>query len=54
MLKEIIDRKFNEIFLEYQEANNLDGDISPLEALELERIQEQLEALMSRMYKEEE
>ena len=54
MLKEIIDRKFNEIFAEYQEAHNLDGDISPLEALELDRIQEQLEAFILNMYKGEE
>ena len=54
MLKELIDRKFNEIFLEYQEAHNLNGDISPLEALELDKIKKQLGALVLRMYFEEE
>lgn len=54
MLKEIIDRKFNEIFAEYQEAHNLDGDIAPLEAMELEKIKKQLGALILKIYFEEE
>lgn len=43
MLKELVHNKINEIFLEYQEANNIiDGGIDPYDALQLEQIEETL------------
>ena len=50
MLKELISAKINEIFLEYQEANNIpNGDIDPWEAAQLDRIEESLEQLIRRV-----
>lgn len=43
MLKELIHDKINEIFAEYQEANNItDGDISPEDAVILDGFEEAL------------
>ena len=50
-LSALIHDKINEIFLAYQEANNIEsGDIAPLEALELEEIEESLETLIKSIY----
>lgn len=43
MLKELIHNKINEVFLEYQEANNIiSGDIDPFDAHYLDTLEEQL------------
>lgn len=43
MLKERIDEKINEVFLEYQEANNItNGDIDPFDAEYLDNLAQQL------------
>lgn len=53
-LKELISEKINEIFAEYQTANGIcDGDISPLHALKLEKIENCLERLITQMYAEQ-
>lgn len=50
-LESLIHEKINEIFLAYQEANNIQsGDITPLKALELEEIEEALANLIERIY----
>jgi hypothetical protein len=50
MLKELIHEKVNEIFLAYQEANNVtSGDIYPLDAFTLEQIEDSLEALIRKV-----
>lgn len=42
-LKELIDDKVNEIFFEYQKANDItNGDIEPMDALKLDHIEEML------------
>ena len=42
-ISEEIDRKVNEIFLEFQEQLDIkSGDIAPLDALELDEIKERL------------
>ena len=47
MLNKLIHTKINEIFAEYQKANNIiSGDISVVDALELDRLAEDLEALI--------
>lgn len=54
MLKHLIHEKINEVFLEYQKANNItSGDIQPFDAARLERIEEALEELIIRVCKEE-
>ena len=54
MLKELIHDKINEIFAEYQEANGIcDGDISPIDALKLDKIESCLEHLITQMYAEQ-
>ena len=43
MLKELVHEKINEVFLEYQKANNIvSGDIDPFDAEYLDRLEEQL------------
>ena len=57
MLKHLIHEKINEIFLEYQKANNItSGDIQPFDAMRLEHIEEALEELIVRVceYQKEE
>ena len=50
MLKELISTKINEIFAEYQEANNIiSGDIHPLDALHLDRIEDELKELIAKV-----
>lgn len=50
MLRELIRVKINEIFAEYQEANNIvSGDIDPYDALQLELIERGLEELVERV-----
>lgn len=50
MLKELIHNKIEEIFLELQDANNInDGGIYPLDALHLEQIEEELAELVERV-----
>lgn len=50
MLKQLIHTKINEVFLEYQKANNItSGDISPFDAARLEHIEEALEELIVRV-----
>lgn len=47
MLRELIHDKINEIFAEYQQANNItDGDIDPYDALQLDLIERDLEELV--------
>lgn len=57
MLKQLIHEKINEVFLEYQKANNIEsGDIQPFDVMRLEHIEEALEELMMRVceYQKEE
>ena len=43
MLEQLIHDKINEVFLEYQEANNIiSGDIEPFDVYYLDRLEEQL------------
>ena len=50
MLRELIHDKINEVFLEYQKANNIiGGDIEPLDALQLDLIERGLEELVKRV-----
>lgn len=50
MLKELIRTKIDEIFLEMQNVNNItDGGIYPLDALQLEEIEEELASLITRV-----
>ena len=50
MLKQLIHDKVDEIFLELQNANNItDGGIYPLDALQLEQIEESLAELIERV-----
>ena len=50
MLKELIHKKINEVFLAYQKANNIvSGDIDPWDAQRLERIEVALEELIERV-----
>ena len=50
MLRELIHDKINEVFAEYQEANNIiSGDIDPYDALQLELIERGLEELVERV-----
>ena len=50
MLKHLIHEKINEVFLEYQKANNItSGDIQPFDAARLEHIEEALEELIVRV-----
>ena len=50
MLKELISTKINEIFAKYQEANNItDGDIHPLDVLQLDIIERELERLIEKV-----
>ncbi len=50
MLKQLIHDKIDEIFLELQDANNInDGGIYPLDALRLEEIEEELAELITRV-----
>jgi hypothetical protein len=50
MLKQLIHDKINEIFAEYQEANNIiGGDIDIFDTLQLEQIEADLEALVIRV-----
>jgi hypothetical protein len=53
-LHALIHDKINEIFAEYQTAHGIcDGDISPLHALKLEKIENCLERLITQMYAEQ-
>lgn len=46
-LFDLIDEKINDIFLEYQKANDIaSGDISPLQSLDLEEIEDKLTDLI--------
>jgi hypothetical protein len=50
MLRELIHDKINEIFAEYQEANNIiSGDIDPFDALQLDLIERGLKELVERV-----
>lgn len=50
MLKELIHTKVNEIFAEYQKANNItSGDIDPFNTARLEHIEEALAELIERV-----
>ena len=50
MLKHLIHEKINEVFLEYQKANNItSGDIQPFDVMRLEHIEEALEELIVRV-----
>lgn len=50
MLKQLIHDKINEIFSEYQEANNIiSGDIDPQDAFHLDRIEDELKALIEKV-----
>ena len=50
MLKQLIRDKIDEIFLEMQDANNInDGGIYPFDALQLEQIEEELAELIERV-----
>lgn len=52
MLKELVHDKIDEIFLTYQQANNIiSGDIEPFDALQLEQIEESLCELIERVGK---
>lgn len=52
MLKDLIHEKINEIFLEYQQANNIiDGGIDPFDAERLEQIEKALAELIERVSK---
>lgn len=43
MLKELVHDKINEVFLEYQKANNIiSGDIEPFDAILLDELEDQL------------
>lgn len=49
MLKDLIHEKINEIFLEYQQANNIvNGDINPFDAYQLELTEEALAEIIER------
>lgn len=50
-LASLIHEKINEIFLAYQKANNIpSGDISSLDAIELDNIEDALYLLIKRIY----
>ena len=50
MLKELIHDKIDEIFLQLQNANNInDGGIYPLDAIRLDEIEEELAELIERV-----
>ena len=50
MLKELIHEKINEVFAEYQKANNIiSGDISVADQLELDALETHLEAVIDRV-----
>ena len=50
MLQQLINDKINEIFAEYQKANNItSGDIDPFDALQLDLIERGLEQLVERV-----
>jgi hypothetical protein len=50
MIKQLVRDKIDEIFLELQEANGIiDGGISPLDAVELEQIEETLAELIEKI-----
>ena len=50
MLKDLINEKINEVFLEYQKANGItSGDIRPEDTLILDNLQEALEHLVERV-----
>jgi hypothetical protein len=50
MLKALIHEKINEVFLEYQKANNINsGDIDPWDAQRLERMENGLVALIEQI-----
>ena len=49
-LKELIHEKINEVFLEYQKANNIiSGDIDPFDAYALENVEETLCELVAQI-----
>lgn len=46
-LYNLVEEKINDIFLEYQTANDIkSGDISPMQALQLEELQNELTNLI--------
>ena len=50
MLNELIHDKINEVFLEYQKANHIiSGDIDPLDAAQLEILEEKLGELIEKI-----
>ena len=50
MLKHLIDERINEVFLEYQEANNIiSGDIHPEDAVELDNFEDALAEFVERV-----
>jgi len=49
-LKEFLDEKINEVFLEYQTRMEIEsGDIHPLEALALDELEDQMTDLILRV-----
>lgn len=49
-LYNLLEERINDIFLEYQNANEIkSGDISPIQALQLEDIQNQLANLIMKV-----
>ena len=54
MLKELVHTKINEIFLEYQNANNItNGDIDPWDAQQLDYIKGALYQIIKRICEEQ-
>lgn len=50
MLKELIQTKINEVFAEYQQANNIiSGDIDPMDAMALEQATDKMSELIERI-----
>lgn len=50
MLKDLVHNKINEVFLEYQEANNIiSGDIKPYDAVLLDDLEDSLAILIERV-----
>lgn len=53
-LEALVSDKINEIFLEYQNAHNIEsGDIAPLDQLKLMQIEESLVSLIKSIYEKE-
>ena len=49
-MKEILERKINDIFLEQQIKNNIEsGDIEPLDAIKLDKLVDELTELITKV-----